>query len=160
MFADDPYGVDKIKQNNIDFAEIFANIFTTFFLIFGLFSIAVGILLIVLIFMMLASERRSEMGMARAIGARRIQLIQQFIAEGSGYALMAGFVGVALGALAAIGIAVGMGLIFGEFLSVEPYIHPRSLVIAYCLGTVITFLTVTIASWSVSRLNIVAAVRD
>ena len=153
-------GIVPIKQSFVEQSETFAGVFVGFFLIFGLFSIAVGILLIVLIFMMLASERRSEMGMARAIGARRIQLIQQFIAEGSGYALMAGFVGVALGALAAIGIAVGMGLIFGEFLSVEPYIHPRSLVIAYCLGTVITFLTITIASWSVSRLNIVAAVRD
>ena len=46
---------------------------------------------------MLAAERRPEMGMARAVGAQRRQLIQQFVAEGSGYALLAGLVGAALG---------------------------------------------------------------
>ncbi len=153
-------GIVAIKQSSIEQSEGFAEVFVAFFLIFGLFSIAVGILLIVLIFMMLAAERRSEMGMERAIGAHRSALIQQFIAEGAGYALIAGLFGVALGALAAIGIAVGMGLIFGEFLAVEPSIQPRSLVVAYCLGTVITFLTVAVSSWWVSRLNIVAAVRD
>ncbi|MDQ4100067.1 MAG: ABC transporter permease, partial [Chloroflexota bacterium] len=160
VLAGQGLGVVPIKQSFVEQSEQFASVFVGFFLIFGLFSIAVGILLIVLIFMMLAAERRSEMGMARAIGARRIQLIQQFIAEGAGYSLMAGLVGVALGALAALGIAFGMGLIFGDFISVDPYIHPRSMVVAYCLGTVITFLTVTVSSWWVSRLNIVAAVRD
>ncbi len=62
---------------------------------FGLFSIAAGILLIVLIFAMLAAERRAEMGMARAVGTQRRQLIQQFVAEGTGYALLAGLVGAA-----------------------------------------------------------------
>ena len=45
-----------------------AAFFVTIFLIFGLFSIAAGVLLIFLIFVMLAAERRSEMGMARAVG--------------------------------------------------------------------------------------------
>ena len=81
----------------IDIAVNFASVFTSFFLVLGLFSIAAGILLIVLIFTMLAAERRSEMGMARAVGAHRAQLIQQFVAEGSGYALLAGLVGAALG---------------------------------------------------------------
>src|SRR5690606_3407118 len=83
LFTGQPYGVDKIKQENIEFARIFASIFTTFFLVFGLFSIAVGILLIVLIFTMLAAERRSEMGMTRAVGAQRRQLMQQFVSEGT-----------------------------------------------------------------------------
>ena len=43
------------------------SIFTTF----GSFSIAAGILLIFLIFVMLAAERRGELGIARAVGTRR-----------------------------------------------------------------------------------------
>ena len=39
-------------------------------------------------------------------------------------------------------------------------IKPRSLIVAYCLGMIITFLTVMFSSWRVSRLNIVAAIRD
>ncbi len=57
---------------------------------------------------MLAAERRPEMGMARAVGTHRRQLIQQFIAEGSGYALLAGLVGAALGVAATYGIAFGL----------------------------------------------------
>ena len=37
---------------------------------------------------------------------------------------------------------------------------PRSLVVAYCLGVVITFLAVVGSSWKISRLNVVAAIRD
>ncbi|MCC6792484.1 MAG: ABC transporter permease [Thermomicrobiales bacterium] len=160
LFAGDNYGVDKIKQNNIEFAEIFANIFTSIFLVFGLFSIAVGILLIVLIFTMLAAERRPEMGMTRAVGAQRRQLMQQFVAEGTAYALAAGLIGAALGVAAAYAIGYAVRPIFGEFLTISPHVTPRSMVIAYCLGVVITFIAVVISSWRISHLNIVAAIRD
>ena len=153
-------GVDPLKQDLVDAANAFATIFTGLFLVLGLFSVAAGVLLIVLIFTMLASERRSEMGMERAVGAQRRQLIQQFVAEGSGYAILAGMVGAALGVLAALGIAQAMKSIFGQYVPIEPYVTPRSLVVAYCLGVVITFLTVVGSSWKISRLNIVAAVRD
>jgi putative ABC transport system permease protein len=153
-------GIDPIKQDAVTNSEDFAQLLTSVFLIFGLFSIAAGILLIVLIFTMLAAERRTEMGMARAVGAGRRQLIQQFVAEGMGYALLAGLVGSALGVLASVGIAFGMRLIIGSYFDIEPHVEPRSLVIAYALGAVITFLAVTASSWKISRLNIVAAVRD
>jgi putative ABC transport system permease protein len=153
-------GVQAMKRDNVELADEVATIFTGLFLVLGLFSVAAGVLLIVLIFTMLAAERRSEMGMARAVGTHRRQLIQQFVAEGSGYALLSGLVGAALGVLATIGIAAGLRLIIGEFLSIEPRVSPRSLVVAYCLGMVITFLAVVGSSWKISRLNVVAAVRD
>ena len=37
---------------------------------------------------------------------------------------------------------------------------PRSLIISYSLGVVLTFLTVTFSSWRVSQINIVRAIRD
>ena len=111
-------GVDTVKSQAVDDGERIASTFTSIFLILGLFSIMAGILLIVLIFTMLAAERRSEMGMARAVGTQRKQLIQQFIAEGAGYALLAGIVGSALGVVASIGIANGMKLLFGQFFEV------------------------------------------
>lgn len=160
VLASQEMGVNPIKADFVEIAEFVANVFVTFFIIFGLFSIAVGILLIVLIFTMLAAERRAEMGMERAVGAQRGALIQQFIAEGTGYALLAGLLGTTLGALTAAGIAWGLSSAFGDFISIEPYVTPRSLVIAYSLGVVITFLTISLASWRVSRLNIVSAVRD
>jgi putative ABC transport system permease protein len=153
-------GIVPIKQINADSAELTASLFVTMFIVFGLFSIAVGILLIVLIFTMLAAERRAEMGMARAVGAQRRQLIQQFIAEGAGYTIISGLVGTALGVGAAWIIARGMGGLTGGQFGIELYVHPRSMLIAYSLGVVITFLAVILSSWRISKLNVVAAIRD
>ena len=50
-------------------------VFMSFFTTFGSFSIAAGILLIFLIFVMLAAERRGELGIARAVGTRRGHLV-------------------------------------------------------------------------------------
>jgi putative ABC transport system permease protein len=153
-------GVIGTKAEWVDFGQTFGQIFTGLFLVLGLFSIAAGILLIVLIFTMLAAERRAEMGMARAVGQHRRQLIQQFIAEGSGYALIAGMLGAALGVLAALGIGAAMGFLFGDFVNITPHVTLRSMVAAYSLGVVITFLAVVGSSWKISRLNVVAAIRD
>jgi putative ABC transport system permease protein len=153
-------GIDPLKQDLVDQLEGLSSLFTTLFLLLGLFSIAAGILLIVLIFTMLAAERRSEMGMARAVGTQRGQLIQQFVAEGAGYAVLAGLVGAALGVAAAYGIGYGMSALLGDEISITPHVEPRSLLAAYCLGVVITFLAVVGSSWKISRLNVVAAVRD
>ncbi len=153
-------GIDPVKQNGLKQATQIATVFTGFFLVLGLFSIAAGILLIVLIFTMLAAERRSEMGMERAVGAQRRQLVQQFVSEGAGYAILAGLVGAALGVLATYGIALAMRTLFGDFFPIEARVTPRSMIVAYCLGVVITFLAVLVSSWRISRLNVVAAVRD
>jgi putative ABC transport system permease protein len=155
------YQVQPLKQTALNDADQYGSEFTTIFVVFGLFSIASGVALIFLIFMMLAAERRAEMGMARAIGTRRRQLIQQFLFEGYVYDLGAALVGVALG----IGVGLGMVQIIAALLgavdfSLQSHIEPRSLVVSFCLGALVTFLTVAFSSWRVSRLNVVAAIRD
>jgi putative ABC transport system permease protein len=150
-----------LKRDNIDQAEEAGNFMATFFLIFGLFSIASGVLLIVMIFVMLAAERKPELGMARAIGTKRSHLIQTFMSEGMVYNVAAAAVGAALGILISFGITRIMARIFSEFnFNIQPYVTLRSIVISYALGVVLTFFTVTFASWRVSKLNIVRAIRD
>ena len=53
---------DASKQDAIETADAAGSAFMAFFTTFGSFSIAAGILLIFLIFVMLAAERRSELG--------------------------------------------------------------------------------------------------
>ncbi len=53
-----------------------------------------------------------------------------------------------------------MRAMLGDMVQIEPQVSLRSLVVAYALGMVITFMTVVGSSVKVSRLNIVAAVRD
>ncbi|MFI5034116.1 MAG: ABC transporter permease [Reyranellales bacterium] len=151
---------NKIKQDTVKLAELAGNLFTTFFLVLGLFTIAAGVLLIFLIFTMLAAERKSEMGMARAVGTQRRHLVQMFIAEGTAYDLIAAAVGAILGVGVALGIVLALKRLIGDQLPLSPYVQPRSLIVAYCLGVVLTFGTIAFSSWRVSRLNIVAAIRD
>ncbi|HLI51156.1 MAG TPA: FtsX-like permease family protein, partial [Thermomicrobiaceae bacterium] len=155
-----PYTAVTVLKDGLHFAELAGNIFTTLFVVLGLFSIAAGILLIFLIFVLLAAERQSEMGMARAVGLRRRQLTQMFLAEGITYDLLSALVGAALGVGVALVIAQVMGGLVGSFFHIKPTFTWRSLVVAYTLGVVVTFLTILVSSWRVSRLNIVQAIRD
>ena len=161
--AGTPLATEPVKHDGIKGAEIAANIFTTLFIVFGLFSVMVGVLLIFLLFVMLAAERRPEMGISRAVGTKRRHLIQSFLAEGAAYSLLSAAIGAGLGVLVSWGLIGWMGRIvagFDEGFTLAFAVEPRSLLVAYCLGMIITFLTVMFSSWRVSRLNIVAAIRD
>ena len=155
-----PYRAVALKQSTVKVAELAGNLFTSIFLVLGLFSIAAGVLLIFLIFVLLAAERKPEMGMARAVGMKRRQLTQMFLAEGIAYDLVAALVGAALGVGVAFIITTFTGRIIGDAFNITPVATWRSLVIAYTLGVIVTFITISISSWRVSRLNIVAAIRD
>ena len=159
----DFYAVETQKQDLVEIAELLGNIFTSVFVLLGLFSIAAGVLLIFLIFIMLAAERKPEMGMARAVGAKRRQIVESFLAEGMGYDLGAAVVGLFAG--------IGTSMLMISFINfrlgdtsigfnLQFHATPRSLIIAFCLGIIVTFIVVFLASWRASRLNIVAAIRD
>ncbi len=157
-----PYKVNASKKDNLQQAELVGNAFTTLFVVIGLFSIAAGVLLIFLIFVMLAAERKPEMGMARAVGAKRRQIVESFLAEGMGYDLGAALVGLAAGIGVAAAMVAFVRFIAGEQLGLhlEFTVSARSLVVSFCLGVITTFIVIFMASWRASRLNIVAAIRD
>ena len=155
------FSSDPIKADSLEAAEIIASVFTTLFLFMGSFSVAAGILLIFLIFAMLAEERKPEMGIARAVGMQRNDLIQMFISEGMVYNLGAAVIGVVLGLLFAIGLIAALNQGFESFgFQFTWSVTIKSLVISACIGIVITFVTVVFSSFRASRLNIVAAIRD
>ncbi len=151
------------KHDFVNTAQTLGSVFTTLFLLIGLFSIAAGMMLIFLIFVMLAAERRTEMGMARAVGISRLGMVQSFLAEGMVYNLLAGVVGAALGVgVAFLIIWIAANLIFtgNNTLPFAGHVSPRSVVVAYCLGVALTFITVVFSAYRTTRMNIVAAIRD
>jgi putative ABC transport system permease protein len=153
--------IEASKQEALRLADEAGASFGSFFVTFGSFSIAAGVMLIFLLFVMLAGERKPEMGVARAVGAERVHLIQMFMFEGLIYNLIAATLGVVLG------IAVGYVMIsmlgtFGDQMGFEVgfAVTGRSLATAYTMGVVLTFIVVTVSAWRVSVLNIVSAVRN
>jgi putative ABC transport system permease protein len=152
---------EPVKQDALDDADEAGSTFSTIFLLFGQFSITAGILLIFLIFIMLAAERKQELGMARAVGAQQGHVIRMFAFEGAIYALVAAAVGSVLGVLVGWGMVRIIAIAFGQVdLELAFSFQWRSVIMAYTLGTVFTFIVVLISSWRASRLNIVRAIRD
>ena len=163
LLADNGLEADPVKKDAIDAADTRGEIFSTLFVLFGQFSVAAGILLIFLIFVMLAAERKKELGIARAVGMQRSNLVRTFVFEGALYALAAG----ALGSVAGVGVGwvmvrlIGRGFAGGsEDFRIAFATSPQNVVLAFCMGMVLTFIVVLISSWRVSRLNVVRAIRD
>ncbi len=154
-----------LKQDAIEAADEAGSAFMAFFTTFGSFSIAAGILLIFLIFVMLAAERRGELGIARAIGTRRGHLVQMFTFEGAAYDLIAAAVGAILGAIVAYGMVILMARAFGAEdadagLQVQYAFTWQSLLIAFALGVLLTLIVVAFSAWRVSVMTIAAAIRN
>jgi putative ABC transport system permease protein len=152
---------EPVKMEAIDQADQGGETFTSIFLLFGQFSVGAGVLLIFLIFVMLAAERKHELGIARAVGMRRGHLMRMFAFEGALYALLAS----ALGSVAGVGVGWLMVRVIGKAFAGSGFeisfaTSPENVVIAFCLGMVLTFAVVLISSWRVSRLNVVRAIRD
>ncbi len=154
--------VEPVKQDAIEVADDAGAAFLAFFTTFGSFSIAAGSLLRVLLFVTLAAARRAELGIARAVGTRRGHLVEMFTFEGAGYDLIA----AAVGALLGIAVAYGMVLVIAGALSGEDGLEvafavtPRSMVVAYAIGVLLTLAVVALSARRVSRMNIVTAIRN
>src|SRR5213076_2519679 len=153
--------VHSVKADGIAQAVQIGRDATELFLVMGAFGILAGILLIVNIFVMLAEERKPELGIARAVGFLRRDLLTAFALEGTFYAIVA----AALGALAGLGLGYVMIYFFDRLVPhgdvvVTFHFDPTSVITAFVAGTALTWVTILLASWRVSRLNIVRAIRD
>jgi putative ABC transport system permease protein len=157
--------VQTVKQDAIADADEAGATFVAFFTTFGTFAIAAGILLIFLVFVMLAAERRGELGIARAVGTRRGHLVQMFTFEGAAYDLAAAAIGALLGAVVAFGMVFVMASAFAEAdadegFQIEFAVTPTSLVVAFAIGLLLTLGVVAASAWRVSRMTISTAIRN
>ncbi|UCE37476.1 MAG: FtsX-like permease family protein [Thermoplasmata archaeon] len=155
------------KKADIELEKEAAEGFTSIFLFLGVFSIITGVILIINIFVMLGEERKSEMGMARALGMRQKVLRKLYLYEGTGYAVFASF----LGAIIGIGVGYGVMYFISEFMtSPQPGVQwsllehftytADGLITAFVMGFFITLTTIIITSSRISKINIIRAVRN
>jgi len=157
--------VEKPKQSVLQAAEAAGNSLGSLFLFIGSFSIIAGVLLLVNIFVMLAEERKSELGMLRAVGMKRSRLVRSFIIEGTVYALVASLLGIVIGLGVGRAVVVIAARIFRSFdesggFTLAFKFTPVSIVNGFAMGFLIAFLTVALTSIRISRINIIAAIRD
>ena len=156
--------ISNVKADQVSQATQNVDQLGQIFILLGSFTIVAGVLLIINIFVMLAEERKGEMGVARALGMRRAHLVQSFVSEGLLYALLS----AAVGTLAGLGLAAAIlwaftlvfpASVFGGITFVLTW-TPLDLIRGFAIGFLITMGTIALASWRVSKLNIVRAIRD
>jgi putative ABC transport system permease protein len=158
--------VHNLKKDNLEIGRESGEGIGSIFIILSMFSIVAGVVLIINIFVMMGEERKSEMGMARAVGMKTKHLVRMYVFEGSLYAFVASFVGAFLGMafgwiiIQAFAYTFGNADAFGEgAFTITFHFTWASLVIAFCAGLLITFITIFFASARISKLNIIRAIR-
>lgn len=155
------FRVLDVQQLAQDQADLWGSAFTDLFVVVGSFSLASGVLLIVLVFSLLALERRGELGITRALGGNRRDVVMLLAMEGAIYSIVSAAFGLVAGvalAFAIVGLASSLVAQYGFRL--EPSVQPASLALSFGLGVALTFATVTLTAWRSSRFSIVTAIRD
>ncbi|MGE5334981.1 MAG: ABC transporter permease, partial [Nitrososphaerota archaeon] len=153
--------VRAVKADGVALSLRAQDIFGRILTLFTLFAFAIGLLLIFLIFSLLAAERRAELGMARAVGMRRSQVVMMLLFEGASYDTTAALLGVASGlGLGVLIVALVSPVIAQLGFPLQFAISPQGMIVAFCLGALFTLGTILLATWNISRMTVAAALRD
>lgn len=162
-----PASVTAVKDELIETARGLGDQFTELFGLIGIFAVLAGVLLLVNIFVMLAQERQSELGMLRAIGLRRLGLVGSFSLEGWLYALGASAIGTVAGLGVGAVIVFVAAPIFGggqpgsdESLELSYAVSRASTAGGFLIGFTIALTTVVLTSIWIARLNVIRAIRE
>lgn len=154
--------VQAVKLDALEQAEASSGVLTAMFLVFGSFTIAAGILLVVTIITMLIDVRQKEYATVRALGMTRADLRYIAMIEGS----IAALIGCALGSLLGVGLAWLIGIGFSSvFASAGAdvfsfHVDSSSLLAGWFWGFHIAMLTMFGSSLWSSRMIIVHALKN
>jgi putative ABC transport system permease protein len=111
---DQPGNPDSfVIDTNQSFLSLWSNISATFFLvmiIIASIALVVGGIVIMNIMLVAVSERTREIGIRKAMGARRRDILRQFLFESTALALVGGTVGVLGGIAVAKGVTFAIGM--------------------------------------------------
>ncbi|BCL80837.1 ABC transporter permease [Ktedonobacteria bacterium brp13] len=140
--------------------------FNTLLPAFTALLVGAGMLLLALLCLLLAAERRAELGMSRAVGLQRHHLVQSLLIEGCGYGIIAATLGLPLG-IGSIALELfllshlpSVGELSSAGLQLHVWVSWPSLLISWSLGVITTVGVVLITALWISRANIIAAIRD
>ncbi len=153
--------VTTIKADLLADAEAEGSSMTELFGTIGGFSVIAGVLLVVNLFVMLASERTVELGTMRAVGLKRGTILRAFALEGAIYGVVAAAVGALLGIAVGAGVMAFAATLFdGDGFSVSLAVRRGDLLAGAAIGLAISQLTVVLTSARMTKINIVRALKD
>ncbi len=125
LWADDDFSI-VTQEDMLGMANAITNIFTIFLGSIGAISLIVGGIGIMNIMLVSVTERTREIGIRMAVGARRRDILLQFLTEATVLSLLGGAIGIVLGWMASWGI--GKINIGGS--NIETLVTPWSVLLA------------------------------
>jgi putative ABC transport system permease protein len=142
-----------ISQN--DLIAVFGDILgalTIFLGAIAAISLLVGGIGIMNIMLVSVTERTREIGLRKAVGAKRADVLIQFLIEATALALAGGMIGVALG----WGLAQSVSVLFGEF---EAVVGADAIFTSLAVATAVGLFFGIFPAFQASRLNPIDALR-
>lgn len=115
-------------------------------------GLVVGAMVIMNIMLVAVSERTREIGVRKALGARRRDIIAQFLVEAATLSV----IGAAIGA----GLGVGMAMLIAAVTPLPASVAPWSLVVALVVGAGVGIIAGIYPASRASRLDPIAALRQ
>ncbi len=152
-------GAERTEEDQQSIASALG-FFNTFLLVFAVIALVVGSFIIYNTFSIVLAQRTRELALLRAIGASRRQVLGSVMGEALVIGIVASLVGLALGALTALGLralldAVGFGIPATSLV-----VTPTTVAVAVGVGTVITLLAAVFPALRASRIPPIAALRS
>ena len=130
----------------------------------SLFALFIGMFIIYNSFAIAVTQRRSEIGILRALGATRRQVRVLFLAESAVTGLIGSIGGLLFGLLIARGIATSIGTLLSDVYGVaqradEIATSPGLLALALAIGVVTSIVAAAIPAWQAARVDPVQALQ-
>jgi len=142
-----------ISQN--DLISVFGDILgalTIFLGAIAAISLLVGGIGIMNIMLVSVTERTREIGLRKAVGAKRSDVLVQFLIEAMALAIVGGMIGVAMG----WGLARAVSVLFGEFQAV---VGADAVITSLVVATAVGLFFGIFPAYRASRLNPIDALR-
>ena len=138
--------------------------YSTMVSISSLFALFIGMFIIYNSFAIAVTQRRSEIGILRALGATRAQIRWLFLAESAVTGLIGSLGGLVFGLLIARGIAASIGDLIGDVYGVaqradEIATSPTLLIIALLIGVATSVIAAFIPARQAARVDPVQALQ-
>lgn len=148
---EDNFALNDISSGSKELESVFSSV-NLGGLIIGGFSLVVGLFGIANIMFVTVRERTSQIGLKKAIGAKRSTILAEFLIESSFLCVIGGMVGLLLVYL--ITLALSSILPFPVFVSL------RIALLAIGISITVGLLAGIIPAWSAARMDPVVAIRS